>query len=208
MTAVPTTPKGRQTWQSIIAAARTVFARDGFVGARMSDVAEEAGLSMGGLYRYFGNKEDLFEALIADIHTELYEASRSPEHRFADEPYEALLDANRGYLSHYYENRDVMRSFIEAAAVDDRFRSIWWEMRNRHAHRFADALRHDYGIEEVRGSSVTLASDAMACMVEQCAYVWFAQAALHDTPVTVDDAARVVTNAWYRTFFDGDQPAT
>lgn len=205
MTATPTTPKGRQTRDSILEAARQVFARDGFVGARMSAVAEDAGLSMGGLYRYFANKEDLFQELMGDIHNELFGASRSPAHRFADEPYEALLDANRGYLEHYYEIRDVMRAFIEAATVDERFRSIWWAMRSRHADHFAASLREHHDMKEVDGIPVEVASDALACMVEQSAYVWFAHDAYYERPVTVDDAARIVTRIWYRTFF-GDEP--
>ena len=66
--AVPTTPKGRRTWQQLLEAARAVFARDGYVNARMADIAEEAGLSMGALYRYFENKESVFEHLVTDIH--------------------------------------------------------------------------------------------------------------------------------------------
>lgn len=204
MTAVPTTPKGLRTWTTILDAARTVFGRDGFVAARMSDVADEAGLSMGGLYRYFANKEDLFAELIGDIHNELYEASRSAEHRFAEEPYEALLAANRGYLQLYHDNRDVMRAFIEAASVEERFRSIWWEMRGRHARRFAESVREQHGVTELDGVPVDLAADAMACLVEQCAYVWLGHEHLQDAPIDVDDAARTVTRAWYRTFF----PAT
>ncbi len=201
MTTEPTTPKGRRTWQGILESARKIFARDGFVAARMSDVADEAGISMGGLYRYFANKEDLFEQLISDLHEELYQASRS-DHRFADEPLLALREANQGYLQHYYDNRDIMRAFIEAAAVEERFRSIWWNMRNRHADRFSAALREHFDISEVEGVDVAVASDAMACMAEQCAYVWFGHDELHDTPVQVDEAAAVVTRAWYRMFFD------
>ena len=33
----------------------------------------------------------------------LFEASRTSVHRFADEPYAALLEANRGYLEHYLD---------------------------------------------------------------------------------------------------------
>ena len=73
----PTTPKGRRTRQTILDAASTVFTKDGYVDARMSDVATEAGLSLGGLYRYFENKEDLFSSVIRDIHEELFRRSRS-----------------------------------------------------------------------------------------------------------------------------------
>lgn len=201
MPAVPTTPKGRRTHTQILAAARLVFGRDGYNGMRMSDVATEAGLSMGGLYRYFDNKTALFEAVIGDIHEELYTASRTGDADFASEPFASLLEANVGYLAHYYEHRDVMRAFIEAANIDRRFREIWWDMRRRHTERFAEALRTDHGITEVDGIDAGLAADAMACMVEQCAYVWYAHEDLSAATIPVETAGRLVTRTWFRTFF-------
>jgi AcrR family transcriptional regulator len=199
--ATPTTVKGVRTRARILLAARRVFARDGYVETRMSDVAEEAKTSNGGLYRYFPNKQELFAALIADLHTELYEASGHTDSSFADDPYESLLQANTGYLTTYWENRDVMRAFIEAAAVDPRFRDIWWDMRRRHVKRFTKAVKTSHKLSKIGGVSVEVATDAMACMVEQCAYVWFAQEDLSSRSIKPRAAAKIVTHAWYRTYF-------
>jgi AcrR family transcriptional regulator len=206
VSAEPTTPKGRRTREHLLNAGRKIFARDGYVNARMSDVADEAGISMGGLYRYFANKEDLFAQVIADLHEELYEASTAKEHDFATEPFEALVESNYGYLSLYHQHRDVMRAFIQAAHVEDRFRDFWWYMRNRHIERFVAALKHAHDITQVNGLDAALAAESAACMVEQSAYVWFAQEQLHDTTVDLEDAARVVAGAWYNTFFLKNDP--
>lgn len=201
MGAVPTTPKGKRTRDQILVAARRVFARLGYVNATMSAIAEESGLSLGGLYRYFGNKEDVFESLIGDIHDELYRASGRTTHDFGTDPYDALLDANRGYLEHYYANRDVMRALIEAANVDARFRDVWFRMRERHVDRFVTALAEKHGIDRVGGQSARLMAEAAACMVEQSAYVWYAHEELRSQTVAVDDAAAIVTHAWHGLFF-------
>ncbi|MEA2331902.1 MAG: hypothetical protein QOH58_2040 [Thermoleophilaceae bacterium] len=206
MSAIPATTKGLRTRRKILDAARRVFARDGYVEARMSDVAAEAGTSNGGLYRYFANKQELFAVLIADLHTQLYEASGSTEAAFADDPYESLLQANTGYLTTYWENRDVMRAFIQAAAVDPRFQRIWWDMRQRHVKRFTKAIKSAYSVSRVAGVPVEVATDAMACMVEQCAYVWFAHEELNTRRVKARDAARIVTHAWYTTHFPDGPP--
>ncbi|MEA2400439.1 MAG: hypothetical protein QOK00_842, partial [Thermoleophilaceae bacterium] len=190
---VPTTPKGRHTRAQLLLAARRVFARDGFVGARMSDIATEAGVSLGGLYRYFVNKENVFESLIEDTHEQLYRASQPVEHHLSTDPYAALLEANQGYLRHYYENRDVMRTLIEAANVEPTFRDFWWKMRSRHTERFTASLRRAPNMRELDELELRLGADAMACMVEQAAYVWYAQEALHDLDAPVEDAARVLT---------------
>ncbi|MFN0093677.1 MAG: TetR/AcrR family transcriptional regulator [Dehalococcoidia bacterium] len=47
---------------AILEAAQSLFSRKGVFSATMAEIAEEAGLSAGALYRYFPNKEALAEA--------------------------------------------------------------------------------------------------------------------------------------------------
>lgn len=201
MTTTPTTRKGQRTRRKILEAAGRVFARDGYVDARMLDIAMEAGLSTGGLYRYFDNKTDVMAALIADIHEHFFEASGHTRPLLKADPVAALTEANRGYIEYYYQNRQVMRVFIEAAAIDARFSAILRGMRDRHVKRFTNAFRNLYGKDEVRGVAVEIVTEAMACMVEQCCYVWFAQEDDCPNPPTVEEAIAVTTQAWYATMF-------
>lgn len=198
----PQTTKGFKTRAKILKCARKVFAHSGYVTLRMSDVASESGVSMGALYRYFKNKDDLFINLIGDIHEDMFKASRSHEYDFSTEPFEALLAANKGYLAHYHENRDVIRALIEAGTVDNRFRDVWWKMRNRHVDRFVHALKKSHEIETVDGVPAYLIVESMASLVEQSAYTWFAQEELNVKPISVEVAAQIVTRIWYRTFFN------
>lgn len=48
----------------VLSAARVCFARHGFHGASMASIAEEAGISVGHIYRYFENKEAVVAAII------------------------------------------------------------------------------------------------------------------------------------------------
>ena len=50
--------------RAILAAALTVFAGHGFAGARLDDVAREAGVAKGTLYLHFADKEALFRGLV------------------------------------------------------------------------------------------------------------------------------------------------
>ncbi len=195
----PTTPKGRRTRQTILDAASTVFTKDGYVDARMSDVAAEAGLSLGGLYRYFENKEDLFSSVIRDIHEELFRRSRSST-PISDDPEAALFEANLGYLQHYHDNSGVMRAFIAATTVEQRFTTIWWTMRERHVARFVHAIENDDRVR-LDGLDPATVARAMASLVEQTAYTTFAHNALNTTTVDVATVARIVTRAWHRSFY-------
>ncbi|TFH87079.1 TetR/AcrR family transcriptional regulator [Billgrantia azerbaijanica] len=57
--------------EQISRAAIEVFARDGFQGAAVSDIATAAGLSKGSIYRYFDDKEALFHAAFAAVQKQL-----------------------------------------------------------------------------------------------------------------------------------------
>jgi AcrR family transcriptional regulator len=58
------------------ASART-FARLGYAGARMEDIAAEAGVAKGLLYQHFPSKEALFEALMTDRGAEFTQRLRA-----------------------------------------------------------------------------------------------------------------------------------
>lgn len=49
--------------EQILVAAKTVFQRKGFDGARMSDIAKEAGINQALLHYYYRSKDKLFQAV-------------------------------------------------------------------------------------------------------------------------------------------------
>jgi AcrR family transcriptional regulator len=57
--------------ESILRAGRTVFLRDGYAAAKMSDIAAEAGVAPGTLYLYFDSKEVLAGAIGEDFFSRL-----------------------------------------------------------------------------------------------------------------------------------------
>lgn len=198
----PTTPKGRATVTRILMAGREVFGESGYVSMRMSDLAERSGLSMGALYRYFDNKDDVFLAIIHEIHNELYAASRPNDSQtFRSAPYAAILQANREYLTHYCNHRKALRAFIEATMVDQRYTDMWWYMREEHIVRVARALRRDHGISEINGMDARTVLEALVSMTEQSAYVWYAHPGPKDALLPVTDAAKIVSDIWYLALF-------
>ena len=63
---VPRTSCSAQTRERIIAAATEVFARSGFHGAKVADIAERAGIAYGLVYHYFRNKDDILAAIFTE----------------------------------------------------------------------------------------------------------------------------------------------
>ncbi len=64
----PLTPERRRemTRSHLLEAAAIVFARDGFHGATVDDIAAAAGFTKGAVYSNFTSKDDLFLALVDD----------------------------------------------------------------------------------------------------------------------------------------------
>lgn len=198
----PTTPKGKATLARILSSGHDVFGESGYVSMRMIDLADRANLSLGALYRYFDNKDDVFLAIIHDIHNELYSASRPKERNyFSAHPHEAILESNLGYLAHYLSHRKVMRAFIEATMVDVRYTDMWWYMREHHIIRVVAALERDHGITHINNHSARLSIEALASMTEQSAYAWYAHPEITATLMPVEDAANVISDIWYHTIF-------
>jgi TetR/AcrR family transcriptional regulator, fatty acid metabolism regulator protein len=62
----PRSSRSAQTRERILAAATEVFARSGFHGARVADIAEQAGIAYGLVYHYFHNKDDILGAIFSE----------------------------------------------------------------------------------------------------------------------------------------------
>lgn len=72
------TRKGRETDAAFRDAARAVFARDGYLNARISDIAAEAGKSVASFYNYYDTKAALLVALAEEFHEEATELAVLP----------------------------------------------------------------------------------------------------------------------------------
>ena len=57
---------GIKSRKRIIDAAMSVFSRHGYAKANIREIAKAAGISVGGVYLYFKNKEELYKSLIDD----------------------------------------------------------------------------------------------------------------------------------------------
>jgi AcrR family transcriptional regulator len=62
----PRSKRSLRTRERILAAATEVFARRGFHGARVADIADHAGIAYGLVYHYFDNKDDILGAIFSE----------------------------------------------------------------------------------------------------------------------------------------------
>lgn len=60
--------KGERSRQVLIDAAYCLFLEYGYSATSMRQIAERAGLALGGIYNHFTSKEDIFQALVIEKH--------------------------------------------------------------------------------------------------------------------------------------------
>ena len=86
------------TESRILAAARTVFTKKGTSGARMQDIAREAGVNQALLHYYFRTKAALSERVFLEAATRLFHAVVPPA-QHPDTPLEAMLNPDEPVLT-------------------------------------------------------------------------------------------------------------
>jgi AcrR family transcriptional regulator len=63
-----TSTKGERTRQEILQSAHQLFLKNGFHGTSMRQIAQGAGIAVGGIYNHFASKDEIFSALLSDRH--------------------------------------------------------------------------------------------------------------------------------------------
>lgn len=118
--------------RKILETALTEFDEKGFDGASMRAIAEGSGTSLGNLYRYFKNKDDLYQSCLAPVLVECIQLTEQtfdisetaiPVTAFymaeyvVEHPREFRVIV-RGPAKHYSEFRDHFRSIVARSLRD------------------------------------------------------------------------------------------
>lgn len=121
---LPTTARGKRTRESLIAGAKVVFARDGYIKARLTDMTLEAGCSTGTFYTYFSSKEEIMAAVADDVLGDMMHPGVSRMREEAVDPISAIRAGHRAYFEAYKRNVGLMIAFEQAATVDPNFAEL------------------------------------------------------------------------------------
>lgn len=62
------TSRGERTQADIVEGAYRLFLERGYHGTSMRQIAESAGIALGGIYNHFSSKEDIFRAVLLEHH--------------------------------------------------------------------------------------------------------------------------------------------
>ncbi|WP_187328569.1 TetR/AcrR family transcriptional regulator [Rhodococcus sp. WS3] len=190
--------KGQQTEQLIKAAARTVFKRDGYLNARMTDIADEAGKSPGTLYNYFDNKREILHAMLEDfLNRVLADGNPDPQGVYTSE---SLRSAVAVFWRTYTEFIPELVGITHAAAVEDEFLQAWMQIRGVGVRQIAGRIKV-LQREGITDPSVDpyVAASALSSMLEHSCYLWLGMNAQGiGRPKSDDEAIDTITYLWSR----------
>lgn len=150
-------------------------------------LAEEAGISRGLLYHYFGGKQGYLEAVVQHAADELYRRTAPPAE---GEPLDRLLSSITGYVDYVIENQDAYRSLLKSAAgSNDALRAIYETTFSALADRFFTADTGTLALDDT--PAVRLVIHAWQAMVEDLVLTWCENPA----GLTREDLLHVTTSA-------------
>jgi AcrR family transcriptional regulator len=156
------------TRERLLAAARSAFARSGFHGASVDEIASQAGFSTGALYSNFEGKEDLFLVLmereIAEHARELVEAVGA-----RDSVAERAAGGARTWMSMIDREPELLLLFMEFWAYGVRDPNVrpkvaarFAQVRQTLTQLIADGVR-DFDLElAIPAEQLAVAIDALA----------------------------------------------
>jgi AcrR family transcriptional regulator len=191
--------KGRMTRARLLAAAKETFEEDGFLEARISDIAERAGLSHGSFYTYFDSKEEVFREVALAVEDELGspvgEVILAPGSTAP--PYERIRVAMRKHLETYRREARIMGVIEQVSRHDAELRAALWERRALYGRAVSDSIRQ----LQVRGLADArldpeVAAAVLGSMTERFPEKWLSEGrVVCDFDDGVDQLATIFLNA-------------
>ena len=154
-----------------------MFERDGFLDARIVDIAETADLAPGSFYHYFDSKEQIFRE-VAEAQEERLTApaEEDPGRRSPDDPWERIRRANRRYLERYRDEAPLMGVIEQVSRYDGHVNAARMATMKHFVERAEAAIRRLQKEGHVdRKVNPSMAADALGAMVARFAELWLVQ---------------------------------
>ena len=194
-------PKGERTRLRLKAAAARILDRKGYRDMQIAEVAEEAGHSVGGIYKHFKNKQELvLEVVSAFIQRNL---ELAPEVAGARDAFAKIYLSNLFYVELFRANVGLMRCVRQLSDELPAFRSLWLESNGRWFQVIAAGIRKATQIETPEGDASYFAAHALGNMVDEFLHDLYIREdsdlrALRDVP---EEVALNLSLVWYRAVY-------
>ncbi len=179
----PRSRKGVETRARLVAAAKEIFERDGFLDARISDIAEKAGLSHGSFYHYFESKEEVFREVVAEVDERLSAPMTNiildPNSPLS--PFDRIQEAMRIHLEAYRDEGRIMGVIEQVSRFDPEVATSRFERQLVGLNEVADSIRslQRRGLIDQR-LDPTITAAALGAMTRRFPEAWLVEHVIDD----------------------------
>ncbi|HEX4862571.1 MAG TPA: TetR/AcrR family transcriptional regulator [Acidimicrobiales bacterium] len=195
---VPRSRRGELTRAKLVNAAKVIFERDGFLNARIVDIAAKAKMSYGAFYHYFDSKEQIFREVAEAQEDRLTAPPEAGEPRRGEPtPYGRIHEANRRYLERYRSEAALMGVIEQVSRYDPYVNAARMASQKHFAERSERAIRklQREGAADPRVKPA-IAADALGSMIARFAELWLTQGYReYDFDEAVDQLSLLWANA-------------
>jgi AcrR family transcriptional regulator len=194
----PRSSKAIRTRERLVDAAKEIFEEDGFLEARISDIAERAGQSHGSFYYYFDSKEEVFREVAAAMDKRLgapLDEVIMAKSRLA--PRQRIREAMRRHFENYRKEARIMGLIEHVSRFDPAVNALRVARHKRYTAQVAESIRQlqrrklaDPKLDPI------IAASALGALTYRFAELWLVQGAIDCTlEQGIDQLSRIFENA-------------
>lgn len=194
---MPRSQKGVRTRARLLEAAKEIFEEDGFLEARISDIAERAGLSHGSFYHYFESKEAIFREVAESVEERLSAPLSGVFVDLESPPQDRIGEALRRHLQNYRKEWRIIGVIEQMARYDKHINALRMERHQRYSLQVATLIRNlqQQGLADPR-LEPAVAAAALGAMTSGFPELWLVQGAIScSLDKAVDQLTRIFVNA-------------
>ncbi|WP_329600139.1 TetR/AcrR family transcriptional regulator [Streptomyces pseudovenezuelae] len=138
--------RSRRSQQGILLAGRALLEEGGLEALTVAAVAERAGMAVGSIYRRFGDKEGLLQAIQHDftetLLAEIAERASVERLRILRDPAVAIAEAVGAIADAFHSHQALLRVFLLLGTQHERVWSEGSRVSVEGNRRFAETLEH------------------------------------------------------------------
>ncbi len=195
----PRSSKGARTRARLLEAAKEIFEENGFLGARISDIADRAGLSHGSFYHYFESKEQIFREVAAIVDEELGaplgDVVLAPATGLS--PHERLREGVRRHFESYRAEARIMGIVEQVSRYDEPVGEMMLGRHRQYSEQVADSIRElqRRGLAD-KTLDPSVAAAGIGALTARFAELWLVQGAIDCSMDTaVEQVTKLIVNA-------------
>ena len=152
--------------------ARALFARHGYEGVSMRDIAGSVGVRQSAIYNHFASKQDLLVDLMVSHMERVLEAMRAAV-ATADTPEDRLEAFTRFHVTYHIDHpEDVFLAYMELRSLEDAGRAAVYPLRNAYERTLRDILEAGVAAGTFRMGDPAVTARGLLAMLTGVT-VWF-----------------------------------